>query len=109
MVTNRKGVAWCVSLHAFLYSTSQCDTPASGDVANDDNEMKKICISERLGRTAAMAQAAKSDHPLTHVPPQLASSGGRTPEMRMGRWAGAWVGGRGLVRCAAVLCCAVLA
>ncbi|PSC69475.1 Magnesium transporter MRS2-4 [Micractinium conductrix] len=57
---------------------------AIGDVANDDNEMKKICISERLGRTAAMAQAAKSDHPLTHVPPQLASSGGRTPEMRMG-------------------------
>jgi hypothetical protein len=49
---------------------------------NDDAEVKKLCLSERQARSAAAASAAKTGQP--RLPPELASSGGRTPEMRMG-------------------------
>lgn len=45
-------------------------------------QVKKLCLTERLARTAAAAAAAKAGE--ARLPPQLASNGGRTPEMRMG-------------------------
>jgi hypothetical protein len=55
---------------------------AIGDTVNDDAEVKKLCLSERQARSAAAASAAKTGQ--ARLPPELASSGGRTPEMRMG-------------------------
>ena len=45
-------------------------------------QVKKLCLTERQVRAAAAAAAAKAGE--ARIPPELASSGGRTPEMRMG-------------------------
>lgn len=55
---------------------------AISETVNDDAEIRKLCLNERRLRTAAAAAAARGGE--ARVPPELQTSGGRTPEMRMG-------------------------
>ncbi|KAL4424906.1 hypothetical protein ABPG77_002129, partial [Micractinium sp. CCAP 211/92] len=55
---------------------------AISDTVNDDGEVKKLCLSERQERTKAAIASARAGE--GRLPPQLATTGGRTPEMRMG-------------------------
>lgn len=58
---------------------------AISDTVNDDGEVRKLCLTERQERTRAAVASARAGE--GKLPPQLATTGGRTPEMRMGRWA----------------------
>ena len=70
-------------LHTRAFAAGQEVLDAIGDVVNDDTEVKKLCLSERAARVAAAAAAARAGE--ARLPPELGtSSGGRTPEMRMG-------------------------
>jgi hypothetical protein len=51
------------------------------ETVNDDAEIRKLCINERKLRNTAAAAAARGG--IAKLPPELNSSGGHTPAMRM--------------------------
>ena len=61
---------------------SRSCTACSAPTPPPHPQVKKLCLAERQARTHAAAAAARGG--AAKLPPELVSSNGRTPEMRMG-------------------------